>query len=87
MPVHEAARSTRPSATMPASAGVSPPPQATRQVSQAFFQPATSAWARAASLNQSEPPAAQYACTTSGVAPTVMRSLTAMAMVSWAMLS
>ena len=74
----------RPLSTMPASAGVSPPPQATPQMSQARFQPATSASARAASANQSEPPAAQYAWTTSGVAPTVIRSLTAIAIVSWA---
>ena len=58
-PVQEAARSMRPPSTMPASAGVSPPPQATWQTSQAFFQPATSACARCASPNQSEPPAAQ----------------------------
>jgi hypothetical protein len=42
-PVQLAARSMRPSATMPASAGVSPPPQATWQVSHAAFQPSTSA--------------------------------------------
>ena len=50
----------------------------------AAFQPATSASARAASANHAEPPAAQYACTTSGVAPTVIRSLIAIAIVSWA---
>jgi hypothetical protein len=49
----------RPASTMPASAGVSPPPQATPQVSQAAFQPATRACARSASANQSLPPAAQ----------------------------
>ncbi|ABM95490.1 hypothetical protein Mpe_A2535 [Methylibium petroleiphilum PM1] len=58
-PVQEAARSMRPASTMPASAGVSPPPQATPQVSQACFQPATSACARCASPNHSLPPAAQ----------------------------
>ena len=36
----------RPASTMPASAGVSPPPQATLQTSQARFQPSTSACAR-----------------------------------------
>ena len=58
-PVHEAARSMRPASTMPASAGVSPPPQATPQTSHARFQPSTSACERCASPNQSEPPAAQ----------------------------
>ena len=58
-PVHEAARSMRPASTMPASAGVSPPPQATPHTSQACFQPSTSAWARCASPNHSLPPAAQ----------------------------
>jgi hypothetical protein len=75
----------RPASTMPAKAGVSPPPQATLHTSQARCQPATRACERAASLNHWLPPAAQYACTTSGVAPTVIRSLTAIAMVSWAM--
>ena len=87
MPVHDAARSIRPGSTMPASAGVSPPPQAMPQWSQARFQPATSSAERSPSANQSEPPAAQYAWTTSGVAPTVIRSLTAIAIVSWAMLA
>ena len=48
-----------PGSTMPASAGVSPPPQAMPQWSQARFQPATSSAARSPSANQSEPPAAQ----------------------------
>ena len=43
MPVQAAARSMRPLSTMPASAGVSPPPQATPHGSQARFQPSTSA--------------------------------------------
>ncbi len=59
MPVQAAARSMRPGSTMPASAGVSPPPQATPQALQARCQPATSACARCASANQSLPPAAQ----------------------------
>jgi hypothetical protein len=53
-------------------------------MSHARFQPSTRARPRSASANQSEPPAAQYACTTSGVAPTVIRSLTAIAIVSCA---
>jgi len=59
MPVHDDARSMRPDSTMPARAGVSPPPQATPQASQAAFQPSTRALARTLSLNQSLPPAAQ----------------------------
>ena len=59
MPVQAAARSIRPASTMPARAGVSPPPQDTLQISQARFQPSTSAWRRPASANHSEPPAAQ----------------------------
>jgi hypothetical protein len=74
-----------PPSTMPASAGVSPPPQDIPHCSQACFQPRRALAARCASSNQSEPPAAQYAWTTSGVAPTVTRSLTAIAIVSCAM--
>ena len=86
-PTHDAARSMRPSATTPASAGVSPPPQETPQRSHAAFHPATRSRARSASENQSLPPVAQYACTDTGVAPTVMRSLIAIASVSCAMRS
>ena len=87
MPTHDAARSMRSSATTPAKAGVSPPPQATPQASQAARQPSTRSLARCASSNHALPPAAQYACTDSGVAPTVIRSLIAMASVSCAISS
>ncbi len=50
--MQDAARSMRPASTMPARAGVSPPPHATPQASHAFCQPLTSCWARALSPNQ-----------------------------------
>ena len=87
MPTHDAAKSMRCASTTPPSAGVSPPPQAMPQTSQAACQPRTRSRIRSLSANQSLLPADQYACVDNGVAPTVTRSLTAIAIVSCAIVS
>ncbi len=59
MPTQEAARSMLEGTTTPASAGVSPPPQETSQISHAACQPRTRSSMRGTSENQSLLPAAQ----------------------------
>ena len=72
---------------IPFNVGVSPPPQDAIEISQAFLNPVIKSFILCSFSSQILLPIAQYACTTSGRAPTDTRSLIIVAIVSCAIAS